>query len=48
MGSGTIHIKGYRLNEDIVIEVKDNGIGIPAVIVENLNQGFENEFIVFG
>lgn len=46
-GKGTIHIKGYCYNEDIAIEVSDDGIGIEPEIVDKLNIELQNEFLQF-
>lgn len=46
-GKGTIRIKGYTCDEDIVIEVIDDGIGIGSKIVDELNIDLQNEFLQF-
>ena len=33
-GEGEIHVKGYRKEDDIYIEVSDNGLGMPEKVVE--------------
>ena len=35
-GEGEIHVKGYRKEDDIYIEVSDNGLGMPQDMVEQL------------
>ena len=35
-GEGEIHVKGYRKEDDIYIEVSDNGLGMPQDMVERL------------
>lgn len=35
-GDGEIHIRAYTKEEDLFIEVEDNGLGMPQELVENL------------
>ena len=35
-GEGEIHIRAFRAGEDVVIEVEDNGPGMPEEVVEQL------------
>lgn len=35
-GDGEIIVKGYKEQEDIYIEISDNGLGMPAEVVDNL------------
>jgi two-component system sensor histidine kinase YesM len=35
-GDGEIQVKGYRNNDDIYIEIRDNGLGMPEEVVDQL------------
>ena len=35
-GEGEIEVKGYRKDDDIYLEVRDNGVGMPPEVVESL------------
>ncbi len=46
-GKGAITVKGYFCNEDIAIEVCDDGMGIDSSMVDTLNRELQNEFLIF-
>lgn len=43
--SRTITIRVFARKENIVIRVRDNGAGIPPVVVQNLNQSFRRNLL---
>jgi two-component system, sensor histidine kinase YesM len=43
VGEGTIKLKAYGLEDSLIIEVEDNGIGMNPIILEHVQESIEHE-----